>query len=124
MAMSRWAAKEAAIKAHTWRRITMHDVTILGGEQEEGRTSAPTMTIRAKNGGEELVAKISISHDEDYATAVCLVAEEAEKTDADLSLGDASGLAEKEDSPSLTEAAPPKEGKRKLTFTELLLGKR
>ncbi len=80
----RWAAKEAAIKAHTWRRLSMHDITILGGVQIDGRTIAPTMTIKAEGRADEWVAKISISHDELYATAVCLAAEEVEEQDSSL----------------------------------------
>jgi hypothetical protein len=83
----RWAAKEAAIKAHTLRRISMHDITIHSGEQEEGRSKAPTMTIRTKDGSEEQVVKISISHDGEYATAVCLVAEEIEQPASELPSG-------------------------------------
>jgi holo-[acyl-carrier protein] synthase len=79
---NRWAAKEAAIKAHTRYRLTWHDITILEGKRENGKSTAPIMTIKAKDGKlgqlEEQVAKISISHDSEYATAVCLVAEEVE----------------------------------------------
>lgn len=115
-----WAAKEAAIKAHTWRRITMHDITILGGiEQGHERTIAPTMTIRAKNGGKELVAKISISHDQDYATAVCLAAEEAEEPHANSSFGSPDGLPEKASSSSLKAATRNGAGRRP-SFSELL----
>lgn len=76
----RWAAKEAAIKAHTLRRLTMHDITILEGKLKDGKSTAPIMTINARDGelGKGQVVKISISHDKGYATAVCLVAENAE----------------------------------------------
>jgi hypothetical protein len=100
----RWAAKEAAIKAHTLRRIFMHDITIHGGEQEEGRSKAPAMTIKAKDGGEEQVVKISISHDGEYATAVCLVAEELEQPDSDLPSESADGPVGETDSPSPTNS--------------------
>jgi hypothetical protein len=120
---SRWAAKEAAIKAHTLRRISMHDITIYGGEQEDGRPRAPTMTIKAKGGGEEQVAKISISHDGEYATAVCLAAEEIEEPNADLPSGSGDGPAAEADTSSPTNTTTPM-AKGKITFSELLLGKR
>jgi holo-[acyl-carrier protein] synthase len=62
----------------------MHDITILG-EKKNGKEGAPIMTIKAKNGetGEEQVAKISISHDGEYATAVCLAVEDVEARIAD-----------------------------------------
>jgi hypothetical protein len=103
----RWAAKEAAIKAHTFRRILMHDITIHGGERE-GRSKAPAMTIKAKDGGEERVVKISISHDGEYATAVCLVAEELEQPDSDLPSESADGPVGEADSPSPTNSTAPK----------------
>lgn len=103
----RWAAKEAAIKAHTLRRISMHDITIYG-EQKGGISKAPTMTIKSKDGGENLVAKISISHDGKYATAVCLVAEEVEGPDADLTSEDTDRPAGDADTPSPTNCTTPK----------------
>jgi hypothetical protein len=123
--MSRWAAKEAAIKAHTWRRITMHDITVLGGvENENGRKMAPTMTIRAGNGGEDLVAKISISHDRDYATAMCLAAEEVEEPHANLLFQNSDASVARPDPPSLTKSAAASGARRPRTFNDLLLGKR
>jgi hypothetical protein len=103
----RWAAKEAAIKAHTLRRITMHDITIYPGEQEDGRSKAPTMTIKSKAGVEEQVAKISISHDGEYATAVCLAAEEVEEPDGDLTSEDMDRPAGEADAPSPTDTTTP-----------------
>lgn len=119
-----WAAKEAAIKAHTWRRLSKHDITIIGGVQEDGRTTAPTMTIRAKNRLDEVVAKISISHDDDYATAVCLAAEEPEGQDADSPSGHGDGPAVEAHDSLLENAAASKRAKQPLSFAELLLGKR
>jgi hypothetical protein len=119
-----WAAKEAAIKAHALRRITMHDITIYQGEQEEGRSKGPTMTIKSKARGEERVAKISISHDGVYATAVCLAAEDFEGPDADLTPENADRPAGELDTPSSTNTTTPM-AEREITFSEQqLLGKR
>lgn len=79
----------------------MHDITIHRRVQE-GRSKAPNMTIKAKNGGEEQVVKFNISHDGVYATAVCLVAEEVEELEAFLPSGDADGPAGGADSSSPT----------------------
>ena len=84
---------------------------------------APTMTIRAKNGGEDRVAKISISHDGEYATAVCLAAEDSEESDAGSPSGDIDGIGVGLDALSLENAAASKEPKRSLSFSELLVGK-
>jgi hypothetical protein len=117
----RWAAKEAAIKAHTLRRITMHDITIYRGEQKEGRSKAPTMTIKSKAGGEEQVAKISISHDGEYATAVCLIAEEEEESVANLPSEDTDRPAGEADAPSPTNStAPIREECRSVNFFNFL----
>ncbi|UNI21936.1 Holo-[acyl-carrier-protein] synthase [Purpureocillium takamizusanense] len=84
----RFAAKEAAIKAHSHRRLTLHDVIIErrggGGEGRLG-SGPPVARIRAgagraggggdadgEEGEQDVSAMISISHDGDYATAVCL----------------------------------------------------
>ncbi|PTB70908.1 hypothetical protein BBK36DRAFT_1175950 [Trichoderma citrinoviride] len=71
----RFAAKEAAIKAHSHRRLTFHDVVIeRRGRQEERLGSGPPVA-RIKGGegdAEDASAMISISHDGDYATAVCM----------------------------------------------------
>lgn len=112
----RWAAKEATIKAVSWRRLRFHQIVIqpyphrqglmavilddaasasapapppLSGDDAEPTTIIPEIDFRplveehmvreAEVGHEELtgqVARISISHDGDYATAVCLAAEE------------------------------------------------
>ncbi|KAK2072441.1 hypothetical protein P8C59_006797 [Phyllachora maydis] len=74
----RFAAKEAAIKAHPHRRLTFHDVVIenrAGGADAEGaRSGVPSARIKGGPGAQEedQVAMLSISHDGDYATAVCM----------------------------------------------------
>ncbi|POR32285.1 Uncharacterized protein TPAR_07519, partial [Tolypocladium paradoxum] len=72
----RFAAKEAAIKAHSHRRLTFHDVVIeRRGRSGEARLGSgpPVARIRAGEGeGEDVSALVSISHDGDYATAVCV----------------------------------------------------
>ncbi|ORY65036.1 uncharacterized protein BCR38DRAFT_431693 [Pseudomassariella vexata] len=93
----RFAAKEAAIKAHTSRKLSFHSIEIrrqalaepestmadLRGEDgaaSEPQTSEqqlssgpPIAVIRGrKDGDKDQVALLSISHDGDYATAVCL----------------------------------------------------
>ncbi|KAK3996785.1 hypothetical protein QBC44DRAFT_138616 [Cladorrhinum sp. PSN332] len=88
----RWAAKEAAIKAHPWRRLRMGEVEVLGGgslnlpEDGEGGekwldrdngSEAPVVVIRGseeeeEGGARDQMALVSISHDGEYATAVCV----------------------------------------------------
>lgn len=82
----RWAAKEAAFKAHPHLRLGFHDIVILtnpGAEKEVmaeqlplWNPNAPMALIRAKRpGGEERwdqMAMVSISHEDHYATAVCM----------------------------------------------------
>lgn len=74
----RFAAKEAAIKAHSDRRLTFHDVIIEKREVEGERLGSgpPIARIRGKGEDEEEdeSALVSISHDGDYATAVCVAA--------------------------------------------------
>ncbi|PMD16473.1 hypothetical protein NA56DRAFT_310841 [Hyaloscypha hepaticicola] len=72
----RFAAKEAAIKAHHNRKLTYHSIAIHrppGTDSSEG-SQPPVAIILPESGkweeGQE--ARISISHDGDYATAVCL----------------------------------------------------
>lgn len=110
----RWAAKEAAIKAVTWRRLSFHDVIIQqlrrdgplrlvildngacaprleasgnldgggAGRALESNDGASATQPAADHPGKVAaepqgqLARISISHDGDYATAVCLAAEE------------------------------------------------
>ena len=70
----RFAAKEAAIKAHTRRKLTFHDVEIEKTEGVHGLGSGPPVArIRDDDdGGGDQAALVSISHDGDYATAVCI----------------------------------------------------
>ncbi|KAG5948795.1 hypothetical protein E4U60_000870 [Claviceps pazoutovae] len=78
----RFAAKEAVIKAHPYRRLTLHDVVVerMPGRHEDRLGSGPPVArIKAGNGdargadGEgDVSALISISHDGDYATAFCV----------------------------------------------------
>lgn len=71
----RFAAKEAAIKAHSHRRLTFHDVVIERRGKKEERLGSGPPVARIKGEGEadaDVSAMISISHDGDYATAVCM----------------------------------------------------
>ncbi|ROT40653.1 hypothetical protein SODALDRAFT_321961 [Sodiomyces alkalinus F11] len=91
----RFAAKEATFKAHPSMRLSWHDIVIkrahdVGGtqldeeerhgEDDEPRSppngSGPPIAVIRTGGkstpGEEQTAMLSISHDGDYATAVCL----------------------------------------------------
>lgn len=99
----RWAAKEAIVKACSWRRLMFDEIQILkdeGGkrvygvildrpevrravrEEDWGRKEGETASKALTEEGVEdedisgQVVKISISHDGDYATAVCLAADE------------------------------------------------
>jgi holo-[acyl-carrier protein] synthase len=80
----RWAAKEAIIKAFRWQRITMQDITIRKGPLRDSMTTGPRATVTVTRGVPperetvEFEVQISISHDGDYATAVCLAAEPLE----------------------------------------------
>lgn len=71
----RFAAKEAAMKAHPHRRLTFHDV-VIERRPVEGPTlgsGPPIVRIRSGEGEvEDTSALVTISHDGDYATAVCL----------------------------------------------------
>jgi holo-[acyl-carrier protein] synthase len=70
----RFAAKEAAIKAHSHRRLTFHDVVIerRGRTEERLGSGPPVARIKGESEDEDVSAMISISHDGDYATAVCM----------------------------------------------------
>lgn len=77
--ISRFAAKEAVIKAHPHRALTWHDITIQSPAvgAYPGRNGAPFAIIRGEDKGgdadpEDREALVSISHDGEYATAVCL----------------------------------------------------
>jgi phosphopantetheinyl transferase (holo-ACP synthase) len=86
--MFRWAAKEAAFKAHPHLRLGFHDVLILPpGEMQEQTgdhhqllyrqqawqaTGAPVAVIKPGGGRRDQIAMVSISHDGNYASAVCI----------------------------------------------------
>ncbi|RDW69446.1 hypothetical protein BP6252_08466 [Coleophoma cylindrospora] len=97
----RFAAKEAAIKAYRSRRLTYRDVSIL--RYDPSTTTRPTSTasvapialIKNEHAGTEEDAwldaqqvPVSISHDGDFATAVCMASEQP--------VGDIRGRAEEE----------------------------
>ncbi|KAK1598297.1 uncharacterized protein LY79DRAFT_586898 [Colletotrichum navitas] len=75
---ARFAAKEATFKAHPSRRLSFHDITIVRRAVVEGKANPngsgpPVAVIRGEREGEPgQTAMVSISHDGDYATAVCL----------------------------------------------------
>jgi holo-[acyl-carrier protein] synthase len=101
----RWAAKEAVVKACSWRSLTFDEIQIrkdAGSRRvygvildkpvvrramrqvkngEDARSKSMASREHTVGGGEEeeapagQVVKISISHDGEYATAVCLAAE-------------------------------------------------
>ncbi|KAL2266996.1 hypothetical protein VTJ83DRAFT_4273 [Remersonia thermophila] len=82
----RFAAKEAAFKAHPHLHLGFHDVLILSAQAAESMFGAPELPvlldsltgeapvaiIRDDNKGRIQMAQISISHDWGYATAVCM----------------------------------------------------
>ncbi|TLD26494.1 hypothetical protein PspLS_04689 [Pyricularia sp. CBS 133598] len=84
----RFAAKEAVIKAHPHLRISFEDITIAPRQPDpEGLGNAavnqggsgsgggpPVALIRHVEAGREVLqeALVSISHDADYSTAVCM----------------------------------------------------
>lgn len=98
----RWAAKEAVVKACSWRSLTFDEIQILKDagskrvygvilDRPEVRRAMRQMH-KGQDGGDDdaashehtgseedspagQVVKISISHDGEYATAVCLAAE-------------------------------------------------
>lgn len=101
----RWAAKEAVVKACSWRRLMFDEIQILkdaGSKRIYGVVlDRPEVrgTMRQKDVGQDgglddsrsldqaveeeedspagQVVKVSISHDGEYATAVCLAADES-----------------------------------------------
>lgn len=78
--VTRFAAKEAVIKAHPQRNLTWHGITISQQTSTHtDRKGAPAAIIKGTN--EDYEALISISHDGDYATAVCLGAQRAGETE-------------------------------------------
>ena len=75
LTLCRFAAKEAAIKAHPHRQLTFHDVLIerRAVQGERLGSGPPVARIRSADADEaDTSARVSISHDGDYATAVCL----------------------------------------------------
>jgi len=73
-----FAAKEAAIKAHPHRRLTFHDVVVrqeksLREDQGGNGSGPPVAVVKGLEGKTwDQLALLSISHDGDYATAVCM----------------------------------------------------
>ena len=67
--MVRFAAKEAAFKAHPFRRLTWHDIVIRPADESE--ESGPIVAVIRGEEADQM-SMVSISHDGDYATAVCL----------------------------------------------------
>ncbi|KXJ92266.1 hypothetical protein Micbo1qcDRAFT_60692 [Microdochium bolleyi] len=85
----RFAAKEAAIKAHPQHNLTYHQIEIQrlkmptkaspapdepsGQTMDDPRSSGPPVAkISPGNGQDPSFASVSISHDGEYAMAVCL----------------------------------------------------
>ncbi|KAK5660543.1 hypothetical protein OQA88_13092 [Cercophora sp. LCS_1] len=68
----RFAVKEAAIKAHPWRKLTFHDVVVSNRKGDHAGSGPPLVIVKGEEGGSDQEARVSISHDGDYATAVCL----------------------------------------------------
>ncbi|KAH7328049.1 hypothetical protein B0I35DRAFT_7248 [Stachybotrys elegans] len=71
----RFAAKEAVIKAHPHLHLTFHDISIERLEQEGSRLGSGPPVARIKitaDADHDQSALLSISHDGDYATAVCI----------------------------------------------------
>lgn len=67
--LPRFAAKEAAFKAHPFRRLTWHEIAIRPANEAE--ESGPIIAVIRGERADQ-AAMVSISHDGDYATAVCL----------------------------------------------------
>ncbi|KAH8593506.1 hypothetical protein B0O99DRAFT_688728 [Bisporella sp. PMI_857] len=74
----RFAAKEAAIKAHRNRRLTFQDIWIRKQDPKNGLTQAPETLIIGEDGtwDNAQVVPMSISHDQEFATAVCMVVDD------------------------------------------------
>ncbi|KAK2626183.1 hypothetical protein QTJ16_004445 [Diplocarpon rosae] len=78
----RFAAKEAAMKAHHSRRLTYHSVCILKSPAKESETGStpPLAVVLSEQGAryddleDAKEVKISISHDGGFAVANCLAA--------------------------------------------------
>ncbi|RAL65651.1 hypothetical protein DID88_005322 [Monilinia fructigena] len=67
----RFAAKEAAKKAFSKRRLSFHDISIDNPSLDNLKSRAPITLIKSTKGQEDQIVPMSISHDGDYATAVC-----------------------------------------------------
>jgi holo-[acyl-carrier protein] synthase len=91
---SRFAAKEAAFKAHPHRRLRFHEISI----HSDGPNGRPYAVIAAQSPGEATnisdkaqdgdnegqIVEVSISHDGEYATAVVLaIAEQGTASERD-----------------------------------------
>jgi hypothetical protein len=66
------------MKAHRHRRLTWHDIWIRGREAQYGMTQAPEALIISETGSWEdaQIVPMSISHDDGFATAVCMAFED------------------------------------------------
>lgn len=82
MLNSRYAAKEAVIKAHRSRQLTFHDIWIESGHKTESRSRAPETRVISVDGSWEdsQIVPLNISHDTGYATAVCLAEDDYPST--------------------------------------------
>lgn len=70
-ASHRFAAKEAVIKAHPRRSLTWHDIVVTSQPSTQAETAgAPMAIVRGED--QDYEALLSISHDGEFATAVCL----------------------------------------------------
>ncbi|KAB8297832.1 hypothetical protein EYC80_001629 [Monilinia laxa] len=74
--VARFAAKEAAKKAFSKRRLGFHDITIDNPSLDNLKSRAPITLIKSTKGQEDQIVPMSISHDGDYATAVCISCED------------------------------------------------
>lgn len=78
--MASFAAKEAAIKAHPSQKLTFHRIVIRrefasSDDLAQVGTGPVVAVIKPSSTASdttEQIALLSISHDADYATAVCL----------------------------------------------------
>jgi holo-[acyl-carrier protein] synthase len=73
---SRFAVKEAVIKAHPSRKLTFHDIVVLNDQEKDGEarlgSGPPRAYVQGKEGKPDQEVRVSISHDGNYATAVCM----------------------------------------------------
>jgi phosphopantetheinyl transferase (holo-ACP synthase) len=74
---SRFAVKEAVIKAYETRRLTYHDIQILQQRRRNGMSRKPiTMVVPEDSDWDNAqLVPTSISHDGGFATAVCMAYE-------------------------------------------------